>query len=431
MDALFTDVVGDMLRGFRDIFSVAGEIWFLVLPFVLYSLFKALWMDHVILQFALATPKVLLEIIPPRDVEKSPRLMESIFDGIAGAEKGYSVFEEFVQGMIPYTFSFELANDDAGVHMYVRTPVAFRNLLEAHFYAQYPSVEIVEVEDYVNRIPKRTPNQEWDVWGADFKLVNADPYPIKTYLSFQEDVTGKMIDPLAGLIETMGKLSPGQHIWLQYIISPERPNWYNTGKALVDELVNGPKPKEMGPGATLLFHIGDVFKNIFSALQGPVEFSSPTKEAQKNEQPVEFRLTPVQRKVLEALESNIGKSIFRVKMRLLYVGKKQGYDKSFISAFIGGIKQFNDANLNGFAPEDTSKTFANYLFPQKRLRYRQRRLFRRYCDRDRDDSKVMFILSSTELATVFHIPDMSVVAPSLTRVTAKRSGPPGNLPIEL
>jgi hypothetical protein len=112
------------------------------------------------------------------------------------------------------------------------------------------------------------------------------------------------------------------------------------------------------------------------------------------------------------------------------VGRKEGFDKSFVSSFVGGIKQFNDANLNGFKPEETTKTYANYIFIQPRLRYRQRRIFRRYKERSRDPDNVTFILSTAELASVYHIPDRSVMAPSLSRVTAKRGGAPGNLPIE-
>jgi hypothetical protein len=426
---IFFSSLADMGQFFGQIFTVAGAVWFLVLPPILYVLFKVLWMDHVIGNFIVSTPTVLLEIIPPREVEKSPRLMESIFDGLAGTEKGYNAFEEFIQGMIPYSFSFEMANDENGVHFYVRTPVAFRNLLEAHFYAQYPDIEIVEVEDYVDRVPKGIPNKEWDLWGVDFRLVKPDPYPIKTYHYFKEDVTGKMIDPLSGLIETMGKLPPGQRIWLQYIISPERPDWYKTGRALVDEIVKGAQPKPQGAFGLFLFHTGDVLRNIFSGIFGTVEFSSP-KEERKELQPLEFRLTPVEKKVLEALENNIGNNVFKVKMRFMYVGRKENFDKSFVSAFIGGIKQFNDSNLNGFAPEDTSKTYANYILNQSRLRYRQKRLFRRYKERSSDSSAVTFILSTSELATVFHVPDRSVVAPALTRVAAKRSGAPGNLPIQ-
>jgi hypothetical protein len=41
------------------------------------------------------------------------------------------------------------------------------------------------------------------------------------------------------------------------------------------------------------------------------------------------------------------------------------------------------------------------------------------------------MFSTEEMATIFHMPDMSVIAPTLQRVTAKRGSAPMNLPIEL
>ena len=41
------------------------------------------------------------------------------------------------------------------------------------------------------------------------------------------------------------------------------------------------------------------------------------------------------------------------------------------------------------------------------------------------------MFSTEEFATVFHIPDMNVIAPNLQRVAAKRATAPMNLPIEL
>ena len=123
--------------------------------------------------------------------------------------------------------------------------------------------------------------------------------------------------------------------------------------------------------------------------------------------------------------------MFKTKMRYLYVGRRETFNKpTGVSALIGGIKQFNDQNLNSFKPNDDTKTDAKYLFVEPRLRYRQRRIFRRYVSRDSDPQFNRFELSTTELATIFHIPDMSVVAPSLTRVAAKRGGAPSNLPIQ-
>ena len=149
------------------------------------------------------------------------------------------------------------------------------------------------------------------------------------------------------------------------------------------------------------------------------------------EQPLEFRLSPGQKKVLEALENNIGKQMFLTRMRHLYVSKRAVFSKTTgVSSFIGAIKQFNDFNLNSVKPDGGTKTYANYIFTEERLRFRQRRLLRRYRNRDSDPQSTRFMLSTEELATIFHIPDMAVTAPTLTRVAARRGGAPMNLPIQ-
>jgi len=50
--------------------------------------------------------------------------------------------------------------------------------------------------------------------------------------------------------------------------------------------------------------------------------------------------------------------------------------------------------------------------------------------RDRSFATGKFVFNSEELATVFHFPDMSVKAPNLIRIEAKKGEAPPNLPIE-
>ncbi len=95
---------------------------------------------------------------------------------------------------------------------------------------------------------------------------------------------------------------------------------------------------------------------------------------------------------------------------------------------MGSIKQFSDNHTNQFFPIDRSKVYADYVFVKKREAYRMRRLLSRY--RDRDDTGYSFHLSSEELASVFHFPDMSVMAPGLQRTDSRRGSAPGNLPIQ-
>jgi hypothetical protein len=409
----------DILHAASRIAVIGTHVWFVVVPVMLYPLFAYLWLYYVIVKYESGLKPLLLEIIPPKDIEKSPQLMEGLFDGISGSGKGYTTFETWVLGESNPRFSFEIAGGDGHAHFYIRTAMIMRNLVEAHLYAQYPTVEIVEVPDYVNDVPRNIPNKDYNLWGSDLKLKKADAYPIKTYHYFEESVTGTMMDPLAGLIEVIAKLPPGQHIWLQFVIKAGDPTFADKdGKKLIDEIVNGKKPKS---------------KSMWGMLaERWTGGATEEKSDSKKDIPVEFKLTPVQRKVLEAVENNLGKHVFSVKMRFMYFGRRETYSKgAFLAAIQGAIlRPYSDSNLNSIVIHAGTKTSVEYVFMGSRLRYLQRRLFRRYRDRDRDPDESQFILSSSELATLFHLPDGSVVSPALTRVSAKRGGSPSNLPVE-
>lgn len=424
--------MAEFFTNLATIFSIIGKVWYIVLPPFLYFLFMLFWMDRAYGKFASKWEWVLLEIIPSREIEKSPQPMELIFAGLSGTIKSPSAIEQYVGGELPTSFSFEIVGTEGKAHFYIRTLKGFRNLVEAHFYAQYPDIEIVEVDDYVKQVPLTVPNEEWDLWGVDFKLLKDDLYPIRTYKFFEESVTGKMIDPLAGLIETMGKAGPGQHMWLQFIVTPTKEDWGpKEGQATIDKFLGNEKPESAGVLARVWHDIAEVFANLFTALLGKeIEWTSADEAPKKDDSPVEFRLTPGQKDILKALESNIGKPMYNIKMRYVYVGRREGFNKQTgVSALIGGIKQFNDLNLNSMVPDDLTKTYANYIMVESRTRYRQRAMFRRYITRDGDPDRIRFKLSSEELATLYHIPDMQVVAPALTRVVAKRGGAPNNLPV--
>lgn len=424
MNVLLLSLV-DLFHSIGRAFSLFGEVWFLVLPPAFYWVFLDIWLDHMQGRYIGGTKYVLLELIPPREVEKSPKLMETVFSGLAGIQKNYNTYEVYVEGMFVPPFSLEIASDNGAVHFYVRTAAVFRNLVEANFFAQYPDMEIVEVPDYVKNAPATIPNDKYELWGSDFVLAKDDLYPIKTYKFFEEDVTGKMIDPLAGMIEMMGKLPPGQTMWLQMIIAPSKDNWHKEkGRSTVEAFLGKTKKVETG----LFADIMDILRNLLKAFLSEPEFAKSKKD-DKQEQPLEFRLSPGEKEVLKALESNLGKQMFTVKMRMVYFGLREGFTKTFVSMFMGIIKQFSDNNLNGFKPEGFSKTQADFLFVTERLRFMQRRIYSRYVTRDRTPFSKQFLLSVEELATVFHPPDLSVMAPALTRVSAKRGTAPSNLPV--
>lgn len=405
---------------------IISKVWFIVFPPVFYYLFKFLWMDHIQDRFAGSLKWTMLEIIPPREIERSPQPMESIYNGLTGVYKGLSTKDLYIDGAFTLKFSLELVSDSGQVHFYIRTTKQNRRLVESHVYAQYPNAEIIEVPDYVNNVPKVIPNKEWELWGTDFMLIKPDAYPLRSYRWFEESVTGKMIDPLSSLVEAMGTVGPGQQIWFQIVIIPEELNYYNSGRALVDKLAGRVKKESPGILSGVKDDFVDVVKGVFQGIVSPVEFS-PKKESKAEEAPLEFRLTPGEKDVMKAIEESMGKSVFLTKIRLLVVGKRDGFDRSTIGAFMGGIRQFSDSNLNGFKHDNATKTYGVYWGGKMRTLYRQRKILTRY--RDRDPVGTKFFLNTEELATLFHFPDMTVVAPSVKKVESKRGGAPANLPI--
>jgi hypothetical protein len=401
--------------------------WWWMGPIVLFYLFKILWKKYSWGQHASKMKNIVLEIKPPRNIERSPRTMEQVFAALHGVWSTPNYIDKFVKGRwYQAMISFEIQGMNGEMHFYVRLESKFRNFIESLIYSQYPEAEIQEVEDYTLSVPKNVPNPEWDLWGVDFKLAKDDAYPIRTYKYFQEEVTKGMIDPLAELADVIAGLPPGQQIWLQWVVTPEHDkDWQGAVKKLAAKLSG----KEVKKDPMIIFRffseIGDILSSAFMYIFSTVD---EIAEKKKEDQPLMFRLTPGEQETLKAVEESIAKKGYRTKFRFIYVGRREGFDRGFLSGVNGAIQQFNDAMLNSFVHENETKTFANYIWVEPRMRFAQRKIFNRYLDRDPDGPT--FVLNSEELATVYHMPDMSVLSPSISRVEAKKGGAPVNLPIE-
>lgn len=412
------------------IFVILGRaiyfFWWIVFPIMLWYIFKIIWIDFTLVKSANSWRKsqkwTYVEVIPPREIEKGPKMMETIFSSMSGVLSTYNTFDEYLKGAWEHDrFSLELVGEEGKLHFYIRTQKRLLNMIEANIYAQYPDAEVLEVPDYTDNFPKIIPNKNWDLWGTDFEFVAKDPIPIKTYDKFEETVTGEMNDPMSAIAEVIGTLGPGQHIWLQYVLQPlPEPN-----KKKYDDVIKKLKGEKVVEPMGLGGHLVDVFSNLAKGLSAPVEFAKADK---KEELPLEFRLSPGEKELLKATEENLGRNLFKTKMRFIYLARKENWDGSYKSSFIGALKQFNDMNYNQFKPEDISKTYGKIFFTEPRATFRKRKLLDRYKCRNMDGTNIVF--STKELATVFHFPDMGVKSPAVARTSGRLGSAPANLPIE-
>lgn len=404
------------------------RFWWIILPAAFYYVFKFLWFDYVagysVNSFVAGKKFVLLELIPPREIERGPKIMESFYTGISATLSNPDKLSVYMKGaLFPDRFSLELTSEEGKVHFYIRTETKHRNLIEAQIYAQYPGAEVNEVPDYCNSSPRIIPNKNWDLWGVDFEFVKEDAYPLRTYDKFEESITGEMIDPSAAFLETLGTFGPGQSAWLQFVLQPLPEKWSKepAQKAVHDKITG----RMASPSKGLWDHLMDVFFNLFTALSQSVEFKAA---AVKEQLPLEARLTPAEKDTLKSVEEKLGRNCFKTKMRLLLIGRKETFDRSKIAAIVGAIKQFNDIHANQVKPEDLTKTYANVFRVEARADFRKRKIYGRYKGRSMDGPTI--VLSVKELATLFHLPDTGVKSPAISRVSSRLGSAPSNLPIE-
>ncbi len=353
---------------------------------------------------------VTLQVKINREILQTPKAMEQVFNGFHVIEKGH--------------ICLELVGMDRELYFIVRVPKEYKNLIESQFYAQYPEIEIEEIDDYFLRLPAHLPNKDFDLWGTEIILEKENYYPIKTYSYFEELKEEKRIDPISSFAESIAKLQKSEWFILEILIKPlsdkDEEKFINEGKKQTNTML-GKKEEKI----TWLDWIGAFFRNLLVGLFEPLVW--PTKEEKKNEPSIV--LSSGEKDVIKSIENKIKQLSFNTSIRLLYISPKKIFNESNISAFMAFLKQFNSKNLNGFKINKDASTILKTRFLQnRRLFLKKMDLYQSCLKRARTQDPI--ILNTEELATVYHFPALKVVTPTLTRVLSKKGEPPTGLPVE-
>lgn len=437
----------DSLKIFLPVLERTWEIvkvwWWLPMPFILWWPFSFLWKWWRSEKFLDSSPMILIEIKIPKEVLKPIRAMEVVLDGlwqIAYDEAG-TPFERWIEAKFSLSYSLEIVSIDGEPHFYIRIPKNNRDAIEGVIYAQYPNAEINVVEDYVKRIPSDIPNKEWDLWGADYRLLKPSPYPIKTYLEFEserEALEEKRIDPIATLLEVMAKIEKGEQLWVQMIIAPvtnKEVPWVDEAEELRDVLSK--RTPKKAKQRTIVGEATDVL------LTGYVP--GEKKEEVKEVLPPEMKLTTGERDVVSAIERKTAKRGFHTNIRFIYLGKKEVFFKPKLRLALAYFSNFATQNLNNLVPHGQPyiTKIPEKIIPflnigrQRRVYLRKRKMFRNYKERNYPNFPSerkfpsSFVLNTEEVASIFHFPGrQSAQAPFIQRIETKKGEAPTDLPTE-
>lgn len=403
-----------------DVLSILITVSFPVLAFILGSIFFPLWTDYVRGRNFLSIKYTVLEIKLPKETTKSPLAMELFLHSIHNTADG-NKFKQFWLGETRPWYSLELVSFGGQVRFMIWTEDRRKITLMSAMYAQYPGIEINEVEDYTKGV--FYDGNIHKIYSTEFEFTKPDPYPIKTYIDYGLDKDPKeeyKVDPLVPILEYLGSVGPNQIVWMQFII-----------RAHVAE--------QFKPGLWFTKH--DAWKDAaIKEVNKILMRDSKSKIAgitDENPEGTRVTISQGEQEVVKALERSISKLPFDVCIRCMYMAKKDVFDTPFgIGGIIGSMKHFASENLNGFKPakrwtskldfpwHDYRNIRRNRISKDFLMAYKLRSAF--YSPYS-DSKKV--ILNTEELATMYHFPGSTAGTPTLTRVPSKKSQAPANLPL--
>ncbi len=423
------------------LFVIAG--W-TALALIFFYMGSELWKEYRQKKYTHKWQWVLLAVDVPALFIQTPKAVEQIFAHLSGAKTSPNIGQKYWMGKKQKSFSFEIISIEGYIQFLVRTEVEFRDLVEAAIYAQYTEAEITEVEDYVDNIPSHYPHPEYDMHAIEFALHEPDAFPIRTYPSFEYNLSKDAVfsDPMAAILENFSRVGHGENIWLQIIIEPTDSHWKEKGIELVKEIIaNGGHSGGHGGhgghggGSALSGFLHQlmgipfwILKETLNAWNGTESEGHDSGHEEEHAGKLSD-LTPGYKTTIEAIEQKISKIGFKSKVRILYAARKEAFNPGpSIDGLVGAMNQFNVMSSNALLPHHATE--AHYAFKEWRLNHHKHHFIHAFKGRKLKALGNPYILNIEELATIWHFPLPFVKTPLLQKAGAKRAEPPTELPVE-
>ena len=324
----------------------------------------------------------VMQILVPRENEKASLAAEQMFASIHGILEDYK--------KCPDVVSFEIvSSEEHGIKFYVVAPEHLSRFIEGQIYAQYPNADIKYVKDYA----QDTEKEGYFVTTGEIEMEKDYIFPIKTFMSFE-------VDPLAAITGALSELNKDENAWIQIIVRPVSNYWQERSKKYITAIKDGKNPY----GNTFWDFVSSMFKGVGKAL---------TESSDSKVQKEVVKLSPGQEEELKEIENKMLKVGFEFRVRVVTKADTQLRSEQILRDVVASFKQFTTAHLNNFV----------HITPDKSGKEIYEDYLKRYISQDEPD-----ILNIEELASLYHLPNISVETPNIAWSRARKLEPPMNLP---
>lgn len=393
-------------------------------PLFVVPTFWYFWMNFIRSAFIAKQKNVVFEIKLPKEIKQSPKAMERVFASFHIRSGQTTWLTRNWKGGVGTWWSFEMHSYEGKIRFYVWCRKGIAPLVQQFIYAQYPEVQVVEVQDYLSGlhyVPGRM-----NVWAVEYGLLKPDAYPIKTYIDYQLDNLDsgrngeKYSDPLTSIFERFADIRKGEQAVLQIVIAQVRAksttskwHWLHWGDRWYKDSVKK-EIKKIYEGARLDYEntvTGDIEKGF-------------------------AQLKPAEQEIVKALERSLDKHAYEVNIRVARFGRPGEYRGSINShqftqmwrQFTAG--KFNGINTLGMYWQEHYDFVWQDFFGIRTARW-NRNIFDFMRRRGGFYDPYMhphYVFTTEELATIYHFPDQNSQVPGIEYLSSRTSEAPFNLP---
>lgn len=307
----------------------------------------------------------LLQVTVPRDNEIKIDAAEQMFASLYAIRKTDKL--DFFKKQ-PH-ISFEIVGLPGDIRFYVNTPKSLRDFVEKTINGAYPDAEITVVNELSAK------QKEGTVIGSEYNIFSDEGKVAFVALKLKSSdympikaYKELAVDSLSSLTSILAKMGEGEGATVQILLSPADSAWKKAGR----------------------------------------EYIGKTKKNESNPETAKYKTDP---KELEGIENKISKPGFRVAIRIVVCSRTEQTAKAHLTNIRGAFSQFSGLNYFGKKRKFMKGWFMNDFI------YRYFPMFGQ-----------TFILTSEELASIYHFPNKSVTTPGIHWLTSKKAPASSLLP---
>ncbi len=400
--------------------AVSFLVWFIISFVVLFAILQLVrFVLHRMFAIPLALQKKVLKILVPKEPakkEEEDKSSKKDYKELIGViESFYTALGQIRPHWKPLAYligredqiALEIVAIDGQIKFYAVIPDHLQNFFEQQLQAQFPSAQIESVEDYNLFRPNGF------ISAAPLIFTKESIFPLKTYKKMDSD-------PLNSLTNAMSKVEGTQGAAIQVMIRTAPKSWGHRGHHVARSMQKGKSLQEAlgGQGIERVFKginliLAGVMHHLFSTKKGK-DMAAAAGGGDKTPFP---KLSPLEQELIKGMEEKAGKVAFETNIRIVASADSEKVAKAHVYNIANAFAQFQGMESGA------------QLKKHKRYQFLTQPLIRSFIYR-RFDYRRKFVLSTEELASIFHLPLSTTETPNIDWLKARGATPPHNLPKE-